>query len=106
MKEQFEQIRNEIKERLLSGDFTVESINLESYILSVSGIIFRLGFDHRNGSLLYHLSDMILFGYLNDEEEKQVFKHILNGALKEIIRVKEEHLSDLNRELTILKSKI
>jgi hypothetical protein len=106
MKEQFEQIRNEIKERLFSGNFVVEAINLESYILSVDGINFRIGFDHRNGSIFHHLSDTILFGYLNDEEEKQVFKHILNGALKETIRIKEEHLSDLNKELAILKSKI
>lgn len=106
MKEQFEQIRNEIKERLLSGDFTVDIINLESYILSVGGVTFRIGFDHRNGTILHHFSDTILFGDLSYEEERKVFKHILNGALKETIRIKEEHLNDLSKELTILKSKI
>jgi hypothetical protein len=107
LREKLEEIRKEVKECLLNGDFVVDAILPEFFVLTIQNTPIRISLNHYGKSLNRGIvTDDTLVDHFNRDEENKIYENILKGGLTQAINEKEIRISQLNRELDILKSKL
>ena len=98
------QISDELKQRLLSGNFDVTGVfNIgftDRYDLLISGI--NISINAYNGSCS-NLIDSFLQIYFSTEESQTVYKNIQTGGIRQCLMFKQQQLDTLEKDIQNLK---